>query len=150
GHRGHRGHKGPKGPKGPKGEHGEKGPKGDKGPKGKLGERGPRGETGRRGVTGPTGREGPRGPTGPTGSTGPAGPTFEINDVLDATQTATIVMGNQPSLLVPFNPIIYPLTGLDAPGGMTLIQSAPGSGFFDTITLPAELQDTYYLVTYGI
>lgn len=93
---------------------------------------------------GDTGSRGERGPLGSSGS------PFEIKDVIKVTSQ---VAGTVGSTFIPFsNPISYPTNGIDQPasGGMTLVESVPTSGKFDTIILPLENADTFYLVTYGI
>lgn len=124
-------------------EKSERGPQGPKGLRGSQGAEGPRGLHGCRGSKGWNGFQGQQGLTGPTG------PTFEINDFIEATTAATLsVLG--PITYVPFTPIVYPTTGITAlNGAMTLVESVPLSGNFDTITLPFESVDTLYLVTYG-
>lgn len=121
----------------------EKCKRGPQGHRGCRGEDGPRGPQGCRGSAGRPGFQGQQGPTGPTG------PTFEINDFIEATTGATLdLQGNS---YIPFSPINYPTTGIAALGGsMTLVESVPLSGNFDTITLPVEASDTLYLVTYGV
>lgn len=88
------------------------------------------------------------GHTGPLGPAGPPGPSsFEINEALKVTSQVTDLVGDS---LIPFSsPIVLPTSGIDV-GSMTLVESVPASGNFDTITLPIENFDTYYLVTYGV
>ena len=142
------------GPRGPKGKRGDHGPQGHKGARGDKGDRGHKGHKGHRGKTGDPGSRGSKGERGPRGNRGPMGPTYEINNVIQVTTQNTITLGD-PTMasnqLVPYdNPVVDPINGLEVPGGMTLVESVPGSGFFDTITLPTEDRDTYYLVSYGI
>lgn len=111
-----------------------------RGPRGRQGPRGPQG------FNGDNGRNGLQGVQGPTGATGP---TFEINDYIEATNGGIATV--EPFAYIPFNsPIVYPTNGIDAPNGMTLVESVPSSGIFDTITLPIESTNTIYLVTFGI
>ncbi len=101
---------------------------------------------------GPTGVTGPAGATGPTGPTGAAGGglPFEINDILEVTSTLDLTF-DDPALVTFESPIVTPTNGIDIPsaGGMTLVESVPASGNFDTITLPFETSDTFYLVSFG-
>lgn len=104
---------------------------------------------------GPRGREGPRGPQGFQGPRGPAGatgPTFEINNVIEAIRGDEYTV-TEASPYIPFiSPIINPDSGVTVtiPGAMTLSESVFGSGNFDTINLPIESSDTFYLVTYFV
>ncbi len=102
---------------------------------------------------GPTGATGPAGPAGPTGATGPGfdGQQFEINDIIVATSNLpeTLIAN---SLISFTSPIVTPVNGIDVPavGGLSLVESVSASGIFDTITLPVESTDTFYLVTYSV
>jgi hypothetical protein len=128
----------------PAGPGGDIGPRGDRGLRGSKGPEGDPGHDGKRGSRGPKGRQGRRGPEGRPGE------TFEINDIIEVSMGANISLAA--TQLIPFaNPIVYPTNGVDLPqpGGMTLVESVAASGNFDTITLPAETTDTYYLVSYG-
>lgn len=98
-----------------------------------------RGKKGKRGATGP------RGPTGATGATGATGPSAVV-DVLEVGIPSS-----------PFFPTVIPADGyfsftstnVDSDGGMSLVESVPSSGNFDTILLPPSVTSKYYLVTYG-
>lgn len=120
-----------------------------RGPRGPRGCKGPRGHRGQRGRTGPNGSNGLNGLTGAQGATGATGPAFEINDFLEATNSTTFTLTDLVTY-VPFtSPIVYPVNGIVGPG-LTLVESVPLSGNFDTVTLPAESTDTLYLVTFGV
>jgi hypothetical protein len=97
---------------------------------------------------GPRGDDGKKGSRGSRGSRGPTGPSLEINDFIEVTTTleSDIAAG-----LISFTPISFPFTGIQAgvPGGLSLVESVVGSGAFNTITLPSEPVDTFYLVAYG-
>lgn len=122
--------------------------RGPRGPRGCKGSQGPRGHRGRPGRTGPNGANGMNGFTGAQGATGATGPAFEINDFLEATNSTEFTATGLVAYIPFTSPIIYPTNGIVGPG-LTLVESVPLSGNFDTITLPAEESDTLYLVTFG-
>jgi hypothetical protein len=102
---------------------------------------------------GPRGCKGPKGKKGARGEKGRKGPTSEpliINDVIEVTTRSEALL--DPNALIAFNPIINSVNGLTAslPGGLSLVESVPFSGNFDTITLPIEPRDTFYSVSYGV
>ncbi len=124
-------------------------PKGSEGQRGPQGTKGSKGERGYRGMTGATGC------TGCTGCTGANGGA-SIANVIEATSISSTIPQIAPQTVlanryVSFSsPIAQSVNGVDSPGGMTLIESTFGSGNFDTILLPAETSDMYYLVGYGV
>ncbi len=133
------------------------GPRGPKGPRGPRGPKGHNGHHGRAGATGPTGATGATGAAGSTGATGATG-SVSITSVIEATTLSTAFPAIPPQTVgagsyVAFSSPISsccPSNGVPPTGGMSLVESIFGSGAFDTILLPTESTDTYYLVGYGV
>ncbi len=139
---------------GPTGEVGHMGLVGPTGPVGGIGTTGPRGPTGPTGPRGDTGHTGSIGATGHTGLVGPVGATGggpQISQVIEATRSDPIGT-NANGYLIYDTPIVNPDNGLVIPtsGGMTLAESSPGMGRFDTITLPSLPVAELYLVSFGV
>jgi|GEM_PF-2345128 len=111
----------------------------DKCKKGDKGDKGDRGNRGRRGQDGCTGCPG-------TDQLLP-----QISRAIDVTSDFEQFLPAN-SLVSFSSPILTPDNGVNTPSvnGMTLVESIPASGNFDTILLPAEEAPTIYLVTFGL